>query len=121
MFSYCLKFRKNTEIKNHKVLRTKNGRITLLTKYAVCKSKKSKFLKDQEAWVLSNLTGIKITILSDLSILNAFLQKYKVNEIANMFLLARDKLMSEMHLKQSGFTCIPCGPFTKNKERIKKS
>ena len=49
MLSYCLKFRKNTESKNHKVLRTKNGRITLLTKYAVCNSKKSKFLKDQEA------------------------------------------------------------------------
>ena len=28
--------------------------------------------------------------------------------------------MSEMHLKQPGFTYSACGPFTKNKERIKK-
>ena len=35
-------------------------------------------------------------------------------------MLARDKLMSEMHLKQPGFTYSACGPFTKNKERIKK-
>ena len=28
--------------------------------------------------------------------------------------------MSEMHLRQTGFTCKACGPFTKNKERIQK-
>ena len=28
--------------------------------------------------------------------------------------------MSEMHLRQPGFTYIVCGPFTKNKERIQK-
>ena len=28
--------------------------------------------------------------------------------------------MPEMHLKQLGFTCSACGPFTKNKERIEK-
>ena len=28
--------------------------------------------------------------------------------------------MSEMHLKQLGFTYSACGPFTKNKARIKK-
>ena len=26
--------------------------------------------------------------------------------------------MPEVHLKQTGFTYSPCGPFTKNKERI---
>ena len=31
-----------------------------------------------------------------------------------------DKCMPEMHLKQPGFTYSACGPFTKNKERIKK-
>ena len=36
------------------------------------------------------------------------------------FLLAGDKFMPEMHLKQPGFTYSPCGPFTKNKERIQK-
>ena len=43
-----------------------------------------------------------------------------MNEIVNKFLLAGDKFMPEMHLKQSGFTQSTCGPFTKNKERIKK-
>ena len=33
-------------------------------------------------------------------------------------LLAGDKLMPELHLRQTGFTCSVCGPFTKNKERI---
>ena len=41
-----------------------------------------------------------------------------MNEIFNRFLLAGDKLISEMHLKQPGFTYTACGPFTKNKERI---
>ena len=42
--------------------------------------------------------------------------KYKMNEIVNMFLLVGDKFMPEMHLKQPGFTCTACGPFTNNKE-----
>ena len=41
-----------------------------------------------------------------------------MNEIVNKFLLARDKFMPEMHLKQPAFTYSACGPFTKNKERI---
>ena len=43
-----------------------------------------------------------------------------MNEIVNKFLLAGDKFMPEMHLKQPGFTYSACGPFTKNKGRIKK-
>ena len=43
-----------------------------------------------------------------------------MNEIVNKFLLAGDKFMPEMHLKQRGFTYSACGPFTKTKERIKK-
>ena len=43
-----------------------------------------------------------------------------MNEKVNKFLLAGDKFMSEMHLKQPGFTYSACGPFTKNKERIQK-
>ena len=41
-----------------------------------------------------------------------------MNEIVNKFLLAGDKFMPEMHLKQPGFTYSACGPFTENKERI---
>ena len=38
-----------------------------------------------------------------------------MNEIVNKFLQAGDKIMLEMHLKQPGFTCSACDPFTKNK------
>ena len=41
-----------------------------------------------------------------------------MNEIVNKFLLAGDKFMPEMHLKQPVFTYSAYGPFTKNKERI---
>ena len=43
-----------------------------------------------------------------------------MNQIVNKFLLAGDKFILEMHLKQPGFTYSVCGPFTKNKQRIKK-
>ena len=43
-----------------------------------------------------------------------------MNEIINKFLMVGDKFMSEMHLKQAGFTYSAFGPFTKNKERIEK-
>ena len=41
-----------------------------------------------------------------------------MNERVNKFLLAGDKFIPEMHLKQPGFTNNVCWPFTKNKERI---
>ena len=44
-----------------------------------------------------------------------------MNEIVNKFLLAGDKFMPEMHLKQPGFTYSACGAFTKNEERVQKS
>ena len=43
-----------------------------------------------------------------------------MNEIVNKFLLAGEKFMPEIHLKQPGFTNSTCGPFTKIKERIQK-
>ena len=43
-----------------------------------------------------------------------------MNETVNKFLLARDKFMPEMHLRQPGFTYNTCGPFTKKKERVQK-
>ena len=58
MLSYCLKCQENTESKNPKVARTKNERIMLLSKCAVCDSKKSKFIKRQASRILSSL-GIK--------------------------------------------------------------
>ena len=44
----------------------------------------------------------------------------KMNKIINKFLLAGDKFMFKMYLKQPEFTYSACEPFTKNKERIQK-
>ena len=43
-----------------------------------------------------------------------------MNNIINKFLLAGDKFMHEMHLRQPQFTYSACGPFTKHKQRIQK-
>ena len=43
-----------------------------------------------------------------------------MNDIINKFLLAGDKFMAEVHLKQPQFTYSACGTFTENKERIQK-
>ena len=43
-----------------------------------------------------------------------------MNETVNNFLLAGEKFMPEIHLKQPGFTYSACGPFTQNKDRIQK-
>ena len=86
------------------------------SKCAVCGTKKSRFVKEQEAKGLSNL-GIKkplnkIQLLGDI-----LFWVYKRNDIVNKILLAGDKFMSEIHLKQPGFTYSDCGPFTKNKKK----
>ena len=56
MLPYCLKRRKNTESKNPRPVKTKIGRIMLSSNCAVCGSKKSKFIREQEATgILSSL------------------------------------------------------------------
>ena len=56
MKSYCLKCRKDTENINPKVSKTSNNRIIVLSKYAICGNKKSRFIKNQEGkGLLSNL------------------------------------------------------------------
>ena len=71
MLSYCLKCKKNTESINPRVSTTSSGKIMILSKCAICGSKKSKFIKKQEAkGLLSNL-GIrtplsKIPLLGDI-------------------------------------------------------
>ena len=42
-----------------------------------------------------------------------------MNAIVNKLLSSVDKFISEIHLRQPGFMYNACGPFTKNKERIK--
>ena len=71
MLSYCLKCKKNTESINSKVSKTTNGRMMILSTCAICDSKKSKFIKEQQAkGLLSNLdlrTPLKkIPVLGDI-------------------------------------------------------
>ena len=43
-----------------------------------------------------------------------------MDDIINTFLLAGDKFVPGMYLRQPGFTYSACGPFTKSKKRIEK-
>ena len=64
--SYCLKCKKDTENINPKVSKTSNNGKMLLSKCAICGSKKSKFIKNQEAkGILSNL-GIKTPLSTNI-------------------------------------------------------
>ena len=71
MKSYCLKCRKDTENINPKVSSTSNGKAMILSKCAICCSKKPRFIKNQEAkGLLSNL-GLrtpltKVPVLGDI-------------------------------------------------------
>ena len=70
MKSYCLKCSKDTENINLKVSGTGNGKAMILSKCAICGSKKSKFIENQEAkGLLSNL-GIRAP-LSKVPVLGA--------------------------------------------------
>ena len=61
MSLYCLKHRKNTKNKNQEVVKTKNWRIMLSSKCAVCDSKKLKFFKEDEP---SGLLKLESAILN---------------------------------------------------------
>ena len=71
MKSYCLKCRKDTENINPRVSKTSNDRTMVLSKCAICSSKKSRFIENHEAKGLLNNLGIrtplsKIPILDDI-------------------------------------------------------
>ena len=59
MESYCLKCKKHTKNINPQVSSTSIGKIMILSKCAICNSKKSKFIKKQEAKGLLSKLGIK--------------------------------------------------------------
>ena len=69
MNTYCVKCKKDTENIDPKMVRTKNNRLIIQSKCPVCRIKKSRFVKKQEAkGLLSNL-GIRTT-LSKIPLLN---------------------------------------------------
>ena len=121
MQSYCVKCRKNTERLNSKIFKIKNGRVIMQTKCADCGTKKSRFVKEQEAKGLLSRLGLK-TRLSEIPLfVDIFFRVYKTNKIVNIFLLVDDNFMPELHSKQPGFTYSVCGPFTKNKKEQLKN
>ena len=70
MKSYCLKCKKDIENINPRVSNTSNGRAIILSKCAICGSKKSRFIKNQEAKGLLINLGVrtplsKVPILGD--------------------------------------------------------
>ena len=65
---YCLKCRKDTEDIDSRVSNASNGRNTMLSKCSVCGSKKSRFIKNQEAKGLLSSLGLRTplgTVLID--------------------------------------------------------
>ena len=69
MLSYCLKCKKSTENVNPRVSATNNSRTMIFSKCAICGSKKSKFIKNQEAKGLLSSLGIR-TPLSKIPLLD---------------------------------------------------
>ena len=63
MESYCLKCKKYTKNINPQVSSTSNGKMMILSKCAICNSKKSKFINQQEAKGLLSKLGIKTPLI----------------------------------------------------------
>ena len=59
MESYCLKCKKYTKNINPQFSSTNNGKLMILSKSAICGSKKSKFIKKQESKGILSSLGIK--------------------------------------------------------------
>ena len=59
MESYCVKCKKHTKNIHPQVSSTSNGKFTILSKCAICGTKKSKFFNKQEASELLSKLGIK--------------------------------------------------------------
>ena len=72
MLSYCLKCKRNTESINPKVSKTINGEAIILATCAICGSKKSKLIKEQQAKALLSNLGLR-TLLNKIPVLGDIL------------------------------------------------
>ena len=73
MLNYCVKYRKNRKNLRSKIFKTKNNRVIMQSKCAVCGIKKSRFVKEEEAKGLLSSLGLKtplnkIPLLGDISL-----------------------------------------------------
>ena len=99
MNTYCLKCKKETSNIDPKMVKTKNNRLLMQSKCSVCKTKKSRFVKEQDAkGLLSNL-GIK-TPLSKIPLLNVLFSVCKMNDIINKFLLVGQRKPNKIWVDQ---------------------
>ena len=69
MKTYCVKCKKDTENIDPNIFKTKNNRFIMQSKRSVCKNKKSRFVKEQEAKGLLNNLGMN-TPFSKIPLLN---------------------------------------------------
>ena len=69
MLTYCVKCRKNTENLDSKIFKKKNNRLIIQSKCPLCRIKKSRFVKEQEAKALLSNLVIK-TLFSKIPLLN---------------------------------------------------
>ena len=69
MKTYCLKCKKDTDNTDSKIFKTKNNRLIMQSKCRICKNKKSRFVKEQDAKGLLRNLGTK-TPLSKIPLLN---------------------------------------------------
>ena len=86
-----------------------------LSKCAVRDNEKITIIKQQEARRL--LSSLIVFCLNSIKQVNT---KYKMNEIVNKLLLAGDKFLPEMDLRQPGFIYNARGPFTKGRTITQK-
>ena len=67
--TYCLACRKYTKSNNPKIVRNRQNRLMIQSNCATCGSKRSRFIKEQQAIGISSNLGIK-TPLSKVPLLN---------------------------------------------------
>ena len=87
----------------------------LLSNCVVCSNKNLRFIKKQEVSGILSSIGLKAP-LSKIPFVGS--KRHKINETISKYLLAGDKFMPGMHLRQSGVIYSACRTFTKNKEQI---
>ena len=110
-----MKCRKNTESKNLKVVNTKKKEQCFHQNVWCLIVRNLDLLKDREAsrLLLGNNSPFK-----GIPLIGSIIWRYEMNEIINQFLLAGHKFMPEMQWPRFMYSAF--GPFTRNKERIKK-
>ena len=62
MKTYCVQCKTNTDNIDSKIFKIKNNRLLMQSKCSVCKNKKSRFVKEQEAKGLLSILGINTPV-----------------------------------------------------------